>query len=267
MHQVSRFARRYLQSSGYSDYLKYEIALEPNLPVQPAWKMLEIGSAPGNQLIRYHKKFGYEPFGVEYTPVGVEKNKQVFAEHGIDATHVIHADFFSEEFQEAHREQYDVVYSAGFIEHFTHVRSVVAQHVNLLKPGGRLIIEIPNLKGVNYALSRFFHRESLAVHNLEIMDKHPFQQLFAEQGLEEMFCDYIGVFSLGLQNAKPGSWKQALMPMLRITNALIGLGLRFVMRRNRVESKYTSPYLLYIGKKTETLSKEQHENLDRSCAA
>jgi 2-polyprenyl-3-methyl-5-hydroxy-6-metoxy-1,4-benzoquinol methylase len=39
--------------------------------------------------------------------------------------------------------------SWGLIEHFTDTESVISAHVNLLKPGGILIVSIPNLRGFN----------------------------------------------------------------------------------------------------------------------
>ena len=52
---------------------------------------------------------------------------------------------------------FDVVMSRGFIEHFDEPSSVVDRHLDLLKPGGLLVVSIPNLRGVNGLLTRFFH--------------------------------------------------------------------------------------------------------------
>jgi 2-polyprenyl-3-methyl-5-hydroxy-6-metoxy-1,4-benzoquinol methylase len=68
-------------------------------------KVVEVGSAPGEHLVRLKQRFGLTP-----------------------------------------REAFDVVLSGGFIEHFTDVAAIVQKHLQLLKPGGRLVVMIPNLK-------------------------------------------------------------------------------------------------------------------------
>ena len=95
----------------------------------------------------------------------------VFAEHGIPTENVIHADAFSEEFLSEYKGSFDMVMSLGFIEHFTDVEKAVGIHLELLKPGGTLVVEIPNLSGINRMVFRLFNRELLEMHNLRIMDK------------------------------------------------------------------------------------------------
>ena len=254
--RLVNWAANHLGDGGYASYLVREVGLAPHLPPRPDWKMLEVGSAPGRQLVRYHLRFGYEPYGVEYTPNGVEENRRLFTEQGLNPQNVIQADFFSDQFQSAYRERFDVVYSGGFIEHFDDVKPVVAKHVNLLKTDGRLIVSIPNLRGLNGRLARFFHPGVLDIHNLEIMQREVFADLFERLDLQTMFCDHIGVFSLGIQNAKPGSWKRSLIHVARIANSGLGLGMRLTLNRRRWESAYLSPYLLYVGRKVEEAKQE-----------
>src|SRR4051812_15040045 len=191
----------------HTDDVIYKTAVGPHLPPRRDWRLLEVGSAPGDRLLFLHERFGYEPWGVEYTEAGVEANRALFKRHGHDPDHVIHADFFDPHFQHEHRGAFDVVFSHGFIEHFDDPASVVRQHLDLVKPGGRLVVHIPNLSGLNAVLTRFFNPRLLDYHNLTIMKRHAFARLFELPGLYTRFCDYVGIFTFNLQAPEPDSWK------------------------------------------------------------
>src|SRR5262249_24507945 len=128
----------------HHDALYWNHLLKKHLPDVRGARFLEVGSAPGTTLVKHNQMLGCVPFGVEYSEPGVEANRQVFRAHGLDPNNVILSDFFAEDFQAQYRESFDVVYSAGFIEHFTDVGHVVNNHINLLKRGGYLIVGIPN---------------------------------------------------------------------------------------------------------------------------
>ena len=60
--------------------------------------VVEIGSAPGRNLIKFNNNYGYIPYGIEYAKSGVNINRRIFEENNISPDNVIHADFFNEEF-------------------------------------------------------------------------------------------------------------------------------------------------------------------------
>ena len=159
-------------------------------------RVIEIGSAPGSHLVDVHRTYGLVPYGAEYTDSGVALNRKVFESAGLDPSHVIHADFFDETFHDAWDGQFDVVLSRGFIEHFDVLHDVIDKHVSLLKPGGVLLVWIPNFRGrANYIAQSLLHRELLDMHNLDIMQLAPFRGLFDRADLVERYCDYFGAFS------------------------------------------------------------------------
>ena len=51
---------------------------------------------------------------------------------------------------------YDVVYSLGLIEHFVDRVSIVERHVRLARPGGLLILGVPNFRGLTGWFLRTF---------------------------------------------------------------------------------------------------------------
>lgn len=233
----------------YSDYLFWDVVLPRFLQPRNGAKALEVGSAPGYNLIRLRNAFGFEPFGVEYSSQGAELNRKLFEGIGISAANVVQADFLSAPFQEANKGMFDLVLSVGFIEHFSDVEEVVAKHLNVLSPGGRLVVTIPNLRGVNYLLSWLFKKDVIPLHNLSIMRKQTFCAIFDRLGVTPLMCGYYGTFNFGLFNSRPSSWKRHLLRACgnaqRVLNALF----RLLFGARGAESVYFSPYLIFVGVK------------------
>lgn len=46
------------------------------LPKTKGLKIVEIGSAPGWNLLNFKERLGYVPFGIEYSHVGAEQNRK-----------------------------------------------------------------------------------------------------------------------------------------------------------------------------------------------
>ena len=208
-------------------------------------QVLELGSAPGEQVLRFHELFDYAPYGVEYTAAGAELNRQNFEAHGIDPAHVFEADAFSASFQAEHRERFDAVMSWGLIEHFTDPESAVSAHVNVLKPGGLLIISIPNLCGFNHWQVRHWAADLLPLHNLAIMQPARFRSLFMRPDLDQLFCAPVGGVHV-LMGDVNGSIPPRLLGILRRIQLVINVLQSSI---GAVESRWWSPYLVYIGRK------------------
>lgn len=183
----------------FSSHAFYKL-LKAYLPVRSDWSAIEIGAAPGGNLVKLHRDFGYQPYGVEFSHTGVLRTQENFRQHGLDPAHIMEADLSDKTFQESCKDRFDVVFSLGFIEHFDPAVDVVGLQTNLLKPGGFLVCEIPNMRGAFYPFLRLFARDHLRLHNCAIMRKGPFRRLFEPFGLDIKFCGYIGALSF------QGSW-------------------------------------------------------------
>jgi SAM-dependent methyltransferase len=235
--------------TSYGDYLLWDVIFPTYLPPMQGAKVVEVGSAPGEFTAKFGKKFKCVPYGIEYSEVGVEVNRRVFSNDGFDPDNVIHADFFSDEFANRYKGAFDAVLSRGFIEHFDDVASVIERHVNLLKPGGYLIVTIPNLRGFNYGLLWLLDKEAIRRHNLKIMRKSVYQSLFERPDLQRVVCDYLEPFSFYILTAEPRRIKKAaLMGLYRLQPAL-NLMFRTAFGPRDAKSSLFSPCLLYIGKK------------------
>ncbi len=222
-------------------YLKY-------LPKDSNLKIIEIGCAPGRHLINFHKQFGYEPYGVEYSENGYSLARNNFLKEGLNPENIIKADFFDEEFQSKNQKKYDLVFSRGFIEHFDDVNKVVDNHMSLLGDRGYLIVSIPNIRGLNYYILKLSNYSSLITHNFSIMDKDVFYELFENKGLDSLYCDYVGTFSFGLFNTNK-KWKYYLWRISLVLQRPFDFIWRVIFGGYHIKNKYTSPYLFFIGRK------------------
>jgi len=234
----------------YADYFLWDVIYKKYLPKAGGLKVLEIGSAPGEALVRLKKEFGLVPYGLEYSRAGAELNKAAFISHNINPDNAIYGDFFSDDFHKKYRGYFDIVISHGFIEHFTEVKDVVEKHIDLLAEEGRLIISIPNFRGINYILAWFFHKWFLPMHNLNIMRKKAFSQIFDKKQLRFLFCGYYGVFNLGLfANKKNSYFSRAALKICYNLQLILNVIFRLSFKSGLAESGLFSPYLIFIGVK------------------
>src|SRR5258707_7140675 len=212
----------------------------------PGATVLEIGVAPGNEVLTFRECFGHEPLGLEYSPAGAEATRRNFERHGVDPGNVIEGDLFEEAVIARHESRFDVVFSRGFIEHFRDPRKDVAQHARLAKPGGLVIISIPTLTGIHYALTRILMAHQIAIHNRGIMRKEPFRRLFEGMGMEPLYCGYGGGLKL-LDSYKPNP------AGFRYAVQALALKLQFfanmAARAGLCKGRYLYWSLVFIGRK------------------
>jgi SAM-dependent methyltransferase len=164
------------------------------LPRDNGLSILEIGGAPGQYLVYMHKRFGYEVCCLDYSDVGCKKTKENFDLLHISGR-VYQADIFSEELTFP---QFDIVYSLGFIEHFSDLDTVIEKHLKFLKPGGILLINTPNFLGINHFFWKRLCPKLFSAHNLAAMDIRNWMSFADKFELEVLFKGYVGGFEPGV---------------------------------------------------------------------
>jgi SAM-dependent methyltransferase len=232
---------------GYADFLLWESIYPKFLGNKEGAKVVEIGSAPGKELIRLHKVFGLIPYGIEYSEPGVEVNRSVFVSNGIAPENVIHADFLGNEVGEKYAGYFDIVVSNGFIEHFDNPKEVVNKHINLLKKGGTLIISIPHLRGFNYAMQYLFSYPILQMHNIGIMKKDEFEKLFDKERLLPKYCGYYGTLNFNVIGVKKRTIRWFMLTLCKIMQLPLNALFRLLLGKRGMETNMFSPYLIFIG--------------------
>ena len=137
--------------------------LQKHLPKDSSLRCLEVGCYPGTYMWYFNHHFGYRVSGIEYVESCIGPCRENMKSLGIDAE-IIHADLFSYKPKEG-QPLWDVVVSFGFIEHFDDSRAVIDRHLDLLKPGGILVLVIPNHAGLNGRILKSIDREKYDIHN------------------------------------------------------------------------------------------------------
>ena len=162
--------------------------------MSPGMNVLEIGCAPGKILAWAAIALKVRVSGLDYSESGINISKELLLKLGISGD-LRCEDVFETSFAEG---CFDCVYSLGVIEHFSNPEELVRIHFNLLKPGGKALVIIPNYGGIYGRMQKYFDPENLALHNLEIMSPAALKKLLP-QGLVENVRGYpSGRFSLML---------------------------------------------------------------------
>lgn len=196
-------------------------------------KIMEIGSAPGHYGLAFLREFGLQPHGIEYSEKRAEFQRSLWVANGLPAEQVICGDFFDDALLSPLLGQFDVVSSFGFIEHFADPLPVVERHLALLKPGGVLVITVPNIgRGTfNGWRSRHLNPDLYGIHNVMTCTESRFRQLFQRPDLNVVYCGAMG--GIAPEFIPDQRWRsrtlallaRGLAPGFRIFNNLL-LGVR-----------------------------------------
>ncbi len=79
------------------------------------------------------------------------------------------------------------------------------------------------------------------------MRKDVFGKLFARPDLDVLFCGYGGGVDLGLLEGGPKTQNLWLLRVVRLVQWGLNVVLNSLFFDHAPETRYTSPYLLYIG--------------------
>lgn len=229
-----------LDSDGYF-YLCFDQLFNDRL--QPGEKtILEIGCAPGRFLIYFAERFGYSLGGIEASPIGYSKTIENMNLAGI-AGDIVHGDFLDQCLQ---NDNYDVVFSAGFIEHFSDPIPILKRKFDLLKPGGVLITTIPNFVGVGGLYRKYMNKELYQKHR--IIRKEELLKAYDNLGLDKISAGYFGSLRFRLPSPIPHTYLKgkihSLAPVIDKYVVLMyqKLGLK-------IEGPFVSSYIYAYGTK------------------
>jgi cyclopropane fatty-acyl-phospholipid synthase-like methyltransferase len=187
------------------------------------------------------EKYGYQVVGVDYSRVGCELLKANLVSHTDNAL-VVQGNIFQNCFCPG---TFDMVFSYGFIEHFTNYSEILALFRAWLKPGGLLITLVPN--------KRYFFRHVERWIAPDVFDAHvplkpkDLEDAYRQIGLEDIRSSYLGSFSTWKYVSKTEGMTQFF---LRIVSRALCLPVHTLLRASGLEpeSKMFSPLIFAIGK-------------------
>lgn len=175
--------------------------------------------------------------GIESSPVGAEMTRRN-ATAANTPLRLLEADFFDASIQD----RFDVVWSAGLVEHFDDLATPLLRLRELIRPGGLLITAVPNLNGSVYAwLQRRINRAVLDVHR--VVAPADLSRAYLELGLEVAEVGYFGTWNLEVVNFTGHRSSQVWANRIdRLTGRVLGA------TRARTESQLLSPYVVAVGR-------------------
>lgn len=156
---------------------------------QPPASILEIGAFPGRYLAYLSNRFSVRPTGIDFNP-DQEKFARSLRSMGVDEFDYICTDFLAH----VPSKTFDLVFSNGFIEHFTNFDEVLDMHVAYLKEGGAMMVMIPNKRFLRSLYGSLVDRKNQKAHNLRSMKLSVFREFAERNGLVIDFLDYYGGF-------------------------------------------------------------------------
>jgi len=148
--------------------------------------------------------------------------------------HCIESDFFTFKTDK----KYDIVFSYGFIEHFEDTKDVIRRHTALLTDCGRLLIILPNFRGINGFVQYVFDRKNFLAHNLNCMKPALIKSIASDLGLKNVAVEY---------SRKPMVWlePQASSAFIRKSVKLFS----YVLKLFPIKCRLLSPYIVFYAEK------------------
>lgn len=119
-----------------------------------AGKMFELGCG-GSPMLARCARLGWEVGGIDYNAEGLGRIRDYLAQKGYGTANLACGDIFSYDCSEFEN-TYDQLYSSGFLEHFSDPAAILDKWKRVLKPGGVVLTDIPNLFSVNASLLKKF---------------------------------------------------------------------------------------------------------------
>jgi 2-polyprenyl-3-methyl-5-hydroxy-6-metoxy-1,4-benzoquinol methylase len=213
----------------------------------PGVHLVEVGCARSQALPVLAKRLGLSVAGIDYSPNGCEQTRAMMNREGVSGE-VYCSDIFA--VPASLKGGFDVVVSFGLIEHFSNTNEIVSALAGLLKPGGVILTNIPNMRGTTGFVQKILNRRIYDIH----VPLTPSQVKSAHDaaGLSVIEAGYFlstnfGVVNLGDRNRKsPGWWakKIALAILVRISMAVWWVERKF---GKFPVSQAFSPYVNCVG--------------------
>ena len=174
---------------------------------------IEIGCGTGNYMIYIAKEFGYRIDGLDYSN-NMDYVRANLRCNGIYDSELFNVDFF--DFTPI--KKYDLVLSGGFVEHFEDFQAVVSKHAEFVKPGGLVVIIVPNLTHIHRVLCGLFAPDVLKVHRFPLMRRDVLRQTLERAGLQVLHCEYHRTFRPTYKLPRPVDYlSRAVQKLLRVS--------------------------------------------------
>ena len=232
-------------------YLSIVKALEGQGKTGPHVHLVEVGCARSQALPVLGKRLGIQVAGIDYSPNGCEQTRIMLKREGVSGE-VYGADIF--DVPDSLKGSFDAVVSFGLIEHFSNTNEIVSALAVLLKPGGIVFTNIPNMQGMTGLAQKLLNRGIYDIHvplgPSDVRSAHEAAGLHVLES-EYFLSSNFGVVNLGEINRSSLGWwakKISLAILARVSMATWLIERNFGKFRAR---QVFSPYVNCIAVKPE----------------
>jgi SAM-dependent methyltransferase len=230
VREVSRFS-----------YYDFRMAKLLATLVGPGSRAIEIGCGGSRWIGFFAQTLKCETWGIDYSPEGIAITEQ--SNKGRSGIRLIQGDLFDESLLPLN--YFDLVFSGGFIEHFTDPAVVTRRFAALLRSGGKVLTTTPNFAGIYKHVQKFIDRA--------IFEKHiPMNQTSLDEahkgaGLQPVIpACFWGCFAPGVVNF--GRHTRYLLPPITALQQAVCWSLSAIHLDR--ESRRVSPYIVGAYQKT-----------------
>lgn len=201
---------------------------------------IELGGFPGHFSIYLKKKYNLDIALFDFV-IHEKLITQLLQRNELrrDELQTLEGDIF----QYQPQQQWDLVFSLGLIEHFKDTQAIVHQHLAYVKPGGTLLLTIPNLRGLNGWIQKTFDPSNYSKHYLHLMDPVYLKSVVEKEGLEVQRAEYYGKFTTWLENRKEKSF------FAKLTERFIWFSGKVITTIIPMRNRSFSPYIIVVAKK------------------
>lgn len=200
----------------------------------------EIGCAFSAYLLYFNDEFGFQINGCDYERISAVKTAEIYKKMGYKAN-IFYKDFFSNSIVN----RYDILFSWGVFEHFDNLNNSILKTRDYVNSNGYIVTVIPNMNGLVGFFQKIFNKKIYDVHipytKYELFKAHE------NAGYKTIFCDYFGIWQMGVVNISNIKYEDKIGKIL----AIPGKPLFYLSKifKKDISSKYFSPYIIYVGKK------------------
>jgi SAM-dependent methyltransferase len=199
------------------------------LPQGDNLRFLEVGCGMSIWLPYFAQKFNYQVFGFDYMERGCKVAGENLRKAGRAGT-VVCADFNRPTFA---REQFDVVFSMGFVEHFDPPSTAIQNVAQFAKPGGLIVTHVPNMLAWKGLLVRLVDRRMYDLHTK--FDLARLRNWHEQSGCSVLTAQYHQFLDLTLYNS------HRFMPVLIRLSGALNFPMLWLQQRCRLDLQH--PFL------------------------
>lgn len=201
--------------------------------------IIEIGCFPGRWLIYFNRAFHFDIYGIDYSNILCDISRK-----NLEMCKIKGKIFCQDLFDHKIEEKFDIVFSAGFVEHYDNIKYPLQKCYDLLKTKGLLITMVPNIyRNIHEFFANTFVPKTFLTHTR--VSTTDLKNVYEKLGLTEISVTPLGIWSASFLS-KAERFKIAFKIYKRIDRYMQTL----IKRIGCIpETKFSSPYIIASGMK------------------